>query len=81
MLATFGLSIICVAWFYQFCLLVNKKDASIKSLFVGIYAFGVLLLVIDGLMSGLASIAWLNFVSLFISVGVLVILLNKKQKD
>ena len=78
MLTTLGLSIICIAWLYQLYRLTSKKDESIKSIFVCFYILGVILLVIDGFMSGLTSIAWLNFVSFAAAFGVLVILLGKK---
>jgi len=78
MLTTLGLAVICIAWLYEFYLLVSKKDLLIGSLFVGIYACGVLLLVIDGFMSGLGSIAWLNFISFVFSIGVLVVLMGRK---
>jgi hypothetical protein len=77
MLTTLGLAIVCIAWFYQFCLIAYKKDKIINNMFVGVYAVGVLFLVIDGFMSGVNSITWLNLISLVISVGVLVALMKK----
>jgi len=78
MLTTFGLAVICNAWFYQLYLLANKKEALINPSFVGIYMVGVLSLVVDGLVSGPSTIAWLNLVSFVSAAGVLVALINKK---
>ena len=77
MLTTIGLVIICVAWAYEFYLITSKKDTLFGSMFVGIYALGVLLLVIDGFMLGADSITWLNLVSFIISVGILFMLPKK----
>ncbi|TSD02924.1 MAG: hypothetical protein Athens071416_443 [Parcubacteria group bacterium Athens0714_16] len=78
MLTILGLIIICVAWLYEFSLLTNKKDTRINSSFVGIYTAGVFLLVLDGFISGLGSIAWLNLISFIFSAGVLFVLRRKK---
>ena len=78
MLTTIGLSIICVAWIYQFYLLLNKENKTISILFVGIYTAGVLSLVIDGFISGVSSVTWFNLVSFIISLGVFILLLKKK---
>jgi len=77
MLTTFGLVLICIAWLYEFSLLM-KGDMLVGALFVGFYTLGVLLLVIDGFMLGATSLTWLNLVSLVISFGVWVVLLKKK---
>lgn len=78
MLTSLGLTIICLAWFYEFYLLSVKKDKNIKIFFVLAYILGVLMLVIDGFMSGLTNIASLNLISLIISVGVLFMLIKNK---
>ena len=80
MLTTLGLGIICLAWFYEFYLVVSKKDKTIKAPFVGVYALGVLVLVIDGLTNGASSMMWLNLISFILSFGVLLVLLNKKNE-
>ena len=78
MLTSFGLGIICLAWFYEFYLIVIKKDRVIKPVFVGVYTLGVLVLVIDGLTSGAGSIMWLNLISFILSFAVLLVLWGKK---
>ncbi|MFA5651957.1 MAG: hypothetical protein WC933_01180 [Candidatus Paceibacterota bacterium] len=77
MLTTIGLTIISIAWLYEFYLIISKKDKTINSKFAGIYSVGVLLLVIDGFMLGVSSITWLNLVSLVISAGVFMALMKK----
>ncbi|MFA6324987.1 MAG: hypothetical protein WCX46_02045 [Candidatus Paceibacterota bacterium] len=78
MLTTLGLGIICLAWFYQFYLIVNKKDRAIKPIFIGVYTLGVFVLVIDGLTSQSGSIMWLNLISFVLTFGILLVLLGKK---
>lgn len=65
-----GLGIICLAWLYQ-VIKTFRENANIQSAFVGIYAAGVLLLVIDGFSSGVTIAASLNLVTLILSAIVL----------
>lgn len=76
MLTTIGLAIISISWVYMFYLLVHKGNTSVHFLFVTFYTIGVLLLVIDGFVLGNTSNAWLNFISLIFSAGVLVVLIQ-----
>lgn len=59
-----GLFIITLGWILQ---LVSKEPKLIKPTFVGFYALGVLLLVIDGYLAGLYNLAILNFATLILS--------------
>jgi hypothetical protein len=78
MLTILGLTIICLAWAYQAYLVIIKKDTIISIAFVGLYILGVLFLVVDGFMSGVSSITWLNLISGFVALVAFVAMMMKK---
>lgn len=61
-----GLTIISVAWILQFVYL-NNNEQKITVLFPLLYSVGILLLVIEGFMTGSTTVASLNVISLLIS--------------
>lgn len=67
MLTYIGLGLIVFAWLYQLVSFAygNKK---IRFVFVGLYSVGVLVLVVDGFMAGLNSVAYFNIASLVMSL-------------
>jgi hypothetical protein len=77
MLTNFGLSLIILAWVLQFGkMLVSKKE--VWPAFVVIYALGVILLVVDGFLSGLTTLAILNLVSFVAALAVFFVSLRKR---
>ncbi len=76
MITYLGLSLIVVAWIFQFFVsLKNKKKLSLK--FVATYSIGVLLLVIDSFNSNMSTLATINLISLIASLSVLILILKK----
>jgi membrane-bound ClpP family serine protease len=69
MLTNIGLVLIIFAWIFQFVKMV-KNGKTIRPAFVALYAVGVLLLVIDGFMSGFTVLASLNLVSFVAALAV-----------
>jgi len=65
-----GLSLVVLAWIFQFFLMDKKKKISLS--FVSLYSIGVIVLVYDGFSSGLNNLAIANLVSLVASLSVLV---------
>ncbi|MFA5413509.1 MAG: hypothetical protein WC348_03140 [Patescibacteria group bacterium] len=77
MLTNFGLLLIILAWILQLGkMLVSKKE--VWPAFVAIYALGVLLLVVDGFLSGLTTLAILNLVSFAAALAVFFVSLRKR---
>lgn len=74
-MTSIGLTIILLSWLYQL-IMILKKDHNLQNIFVGGYALGVLLLVVDGYRSGISMIASLNLLTLLAAFFVLI--LNKK---
>jgi len=58
-----GLTLIAVAWIIQLVSTTNENH-KMHLLFAGLYTIGVLLLVIDGYLTGATTIASLNLISL-----------------
>ncbi|MEI8364364.1 MAG: hypothetical protein WCF78_02820 [archaeon] len=73
--ALLGLTLVIVAWVMQL-LSTIKGSKSIQPQFVLFYLIGVIFLVIDGFISGLNDIAFLNLVCLLISFAVFVRLIS-----
>ena len=65
-ISSFGLACIIAGWFIQLYH-AWKGVREIQPLFVMTYTVGVLLLVIDGYMSGLMELAMLNLVSMVVA--------------
>lgn len=80
MLTFIGLGVIVFAWIYQF-VSISFGNRNIQPAFVGIYAIGVLLLVVDGFMSGLSTIAAFNLVSFVVALLTLLLLVKKGEKS
>jgi hypothetical protein len=76
MISEIGLFLIIVGWIIQFVYLSKKNDISMY--FVIVYGAGVALLVIDGFMSRLLSLAWLNLISL---LAIVMVMFRIKQKE
>lgn len=70
MISLIGLTLIIVAWIFQFLFMDKKKK--IYTLFVVIYILGVAFLVYDGFSSGLKELAIANLISLIVSLLVLI---------
>lgn len=70
MLTEIGLLIITIAWLIQFNHL-KKEDQSIKISFVLVYAFGVAIIIIDGILNKLYSIAFFNILSFLSAICLL----------
>ncbi len=66
MLSQIGLIIIIIAWIFQVLSLRNGKNA-LSDKFVMIYSAGLVFLIVDGFVSGLESLAFLNLVVLLIA--------------
>ena len=66
-MAHIGLLFVILGWGYQ----LFSKGAELKPTFILIYALGVILLVIDGFMNNLTTLAVLNGVSLLTALAVL----------
>lgn len=77
MLTTIGLTLIAIGWILQFSS-VLQGNKEIKRFFVVFYALGVLLLVIDGYMNKLTTMASLNLITLLLS-GFVVFKLKKGE--
>ena len=77
MLTTIGLTLIAIGWIFQFSS-VLQGNKEIKRFFVVFYALGVLLLVIDGYMNKLTTMASLNLITLLLS-GFVVFKLKKGE--
>ena len=74
-LSIIGLSIIIIAWIFQFFSM--NKTKKITSTFIIIYSLGVLVLVYDGFASGLTNLATANLISFLVSLAVLIKVLKK----
>lgn len=72
-LSTVGLVCVVLAWGYQLVRLM-QGSTRIQTVFVALYALGVLILVIDGFSAGFISGTVLNLASLVLALGVLVLL-------
>ena len=68
MVSYIGLALIIVGWVVQFL----KKDKNIDIKFLFLYILGVVLLAIDGFMSGLIELAVLNVLSGTAAIAVLI---------
>ena len=77
MLTTIGLTLIAIGWIFQFAS-VLQGSREINRFFVIFYILGVLLLVIDGYISKLTTMASLNLITLFLS-GFVVFKLKKTE--
>jgi len=77
MLTTIGLTLIAIGWILQFSS-VLQGSREIKRFFVVFYAVGVFLLVIDGYMNKLTTMASLNLITLLLS-GFVVFKLKKGE--
>ena len=71
MIASLGLGLIVVGWVIQL-IEVCKKKKRLNRIFVIMYVIGVALLVADGFMNGLMTLAFLNLVCLVVVALVLV---------
>lgn len=80
MLTFIGLGVIILAWMFQF-VKIAFGSKNIQPAFVGIYAVGVLLLVVDGFMSGLNEIASFNLASLVVALLTFMLILKKETKS
>lgn len=74
-MAIIGLTLIVAGWLYQLFSVMQKKK-EIKTLFILIYAAGVLLLTVDGFENKMTETASLNLISFIVSVLVLLGLRN-----
>ena len=70
MITIIGLSLVVLAWVFQFFLMDKKKK--ISSSFILLYSLGVALLVYDGFSSGLNNLAIANLISLVVALSVFV---------
>ena len=77
MLTTIGLTLIVIGWILQFSS-VLQGSREIKRFFVVFYTLGVLLLVIDGYINKLTTMASLNLITLLLS-GFVVFKLKKGE--
>jgi len=77
MLTTIGLTLIAIGWILQFSS-VLQGSREIKRFFVVFYTLGVLLLVIDGYINKLTTMASLNLITLLLS-GFVVFKLKKEE--
>jgi CDP-diglyceride synthetase len=77
-IALIGLVLIIIGWAIQAYYVYNGKK-EVHQLFIAAYMIGVLLLVIDGFMNNLTSLAILNLISLVVSGLVLVMLFSKPK--
>jgi len=77
MLSTIGLVIIVVGWIWQL-VSVCKTNNQIQKNFLALYAIGVVLLVVDGFMADLISLAIPNAICL---IAVLAILFCMKERQ
>jgi hypothetical protein len=75
-MASIGLILIITAWILQL-FTVSATDKNMKPLFVALYCIGVLVLVVDGIMGKLYTLALLNFVS-FLTAGLVFLKLRSK---
>jgi hypothetical protein len=77
MLITIGLTLIAIGWILQFSS-VLQGSREIKRFFVIFYSLGIILLVIDGYMNKLTTMASLNLITLLLS-GFVVFKLKKGE--
>ena len=70
-----GLALIAIAWYLQYQKM-SKGKADVTRAFAALYAAGVALLVIDGLLGGLYDLAAMNLVT----CGVALLVLSKAKK-
>lgn len=79
-LSGIGLLCIALAWIYQLFLVV-KGSSKIKPVFVGLYAIGVALLVIDDLLlkGSFSAQSILNALSFAAVATMFVLLIERKQ--
>jgi hypothetical protein len=78
-LSIIGLILIVIGWLIQASYMF-KGQKTIKPLFVIAYMIGVLLLIIDGFMSNLISLAIFNLISMIVAGLVLILLLKPSKK-
>lgn len=73
-----GLLLIVLAWAYQAWRLF-KGDRNIQPIFAGLYAVGVLLLIIGSSVSGIPNFLSLDTVSFLIALLVLLLIVKKRS--
>jgi CDP-diglyceride synthetase len=76
--ALIGLSLIIIAWVLQL-LATMKGSKNIQPSFILFYLIGVVFLVIDGFMAGLNDNAFLNLISVLVSLAVFVRLVTTEE--
>lgn len=76
MLTSFGLSFITIAWLLQLLKLL-RQNKKVSLALLGVYALGVILLIIDGFASGLDSLGYYNVSSLLASLAVFLLVIKK----
>lgn len=78
MLTSIGLVVIFLGWMYQlFCL---KRSKMLSPIFVVVYIIGVIMLIADGLRSGLIELAGLNTLTLAAALAVFLTITKEKNK-
>lgn len=77
MITTFGLIVIVLGWLYQ-ALAIFKGDKKIQPVFVGLYAFGVLLLILGAEGNNILNFISPDGLSLVLALIVLFFALKKK---
>ncbi|MCK9292616.1 MAG: hypothetical protein WCY27_00450 [archaeon] len=76
--ALIGLSVVSIAWIIQLISTWNG-EREIKKWFVFLYMIGVVSLIIDGILAGLNNIAFLNIITLLLSIAVFIRLIKPVQ--
>jgi len=76
MISEICLIFVVVGWLIQFLCSDSKK---ISITFVCFYLFGILLLVIDGVLNNLVNLAILNFICFVIGLSVLIKIARSKK--
>ena len=80
MLIVIGLLCISLGWFYQaYAMLLYKKAVNVP--FVGLYAFGTILLAADAILNGLTLNAFMHLLSLVAALFVGFILFTLHDRD
>lgn len=67
MIAELGLALIILGWAFQLKKVWSSKKKELELNFVAVYSLGVALLVYDGYVAGLTTMAALNFVSFVVA--------------
>jgi len=76
MLTSFGLSFITIAWLLQLLKLL-RQSKKVSLALLGVYALGVVLLIIDGFANGMESLGYYNISSLLASLTVFLLVIKK----